>query len=269
MKKSVAGLGGGVVKTFAVAAAIFLCAGMGWAQAPAASGDLNHVLAEMDASAAKFRSAQANFQWDQFEMVVQSTDTQTGVIYYEGSGDHTRVALDIEKADGQPAKKTIVYSGGVLQFYQPQIDQMTVFHTRDKQSQYESYLTLGFGGSGSDLKKSWDITYQGMETIDGVETAKLDLVSKDACHDLGRSNPRRFVEADFVRALRRYADGVLQGHPVQQENFLFRVQDQDGFEDAGGAEVVFITSTSQSRDVGSRISLHPTLATKTRLGSRG
>ncbi|MHB8392287.1 MAG: LolA family protein, partial [Acidobacteriaceae bacterium] len=152
----------------------------GWAQAPAASGDLNHVLAEMDASAAKFRSAQANFQWDQFEMVVQSTDTQTGVIYYEGSGDHTRVALDIEKADGQPAKKTIVYSGGVLQFYQPQIDQMTVFHTRDKQSQYESYLTLGFGGSGSDLKKSWDITYQGMETIDGVETAKLDLVSKDA-----------------------------------------------------------------------------------------
>ena len=113
-------------------------------------------------------------------MVVQSTDTQTGVIYYEGSGDHTRVALDIEKADGQPAKKTIVYSGGVLQFYQPQIDQMTVFHTRDKQSQYESYLTLGFGGSGSDLKKSWDITYQGMETIDGVETAKLDLVSKDA-----------------------------------------------------------------------------------------
>ena len=180
MKKCVGALGRGVVKAYAVAAAIFLCAGMGWAQAPAASGDLNHVLAEMDASAAKFRSAQANFQWDQFEMVVQSTDTQTGVIYYEGSGDHTRVALDIEKADGQPAKKTIVYSGGVLQFYQPQIDQMTVFHTRDKQSQYESYLTLGFGGSGSDLKKSWDITYQGMETIDGVETAKLDLVSKDA-----------------------------------------------------------------------------------------
>jgi len=180
MRKRVAGWGRGVVKIFGVAAAIFLCAGMGWAQAPAANGDLNHVLAEMDASAAKFRSAQANFQWDQYEMVVQSTDTQTGVIYFEGSGDRARVALDIEKADGQPAKKTVVYSGGVLQFYQPQIDQMTVFHAREKQAQYESYLTLGFGGSGSDLKKSWDITYQGMETIDGVQTAKLDLVSKDA-----------------------------------------------------------------------------------------
>ncbi len=167
----------GVVNTLGFATVIFLCAGMGWAQA--ASGDLNKVLTQLDTSAAKFRSAKANFQWDQFERVVSSTDTQTGVIYYEGSGANTRVAFDVETADGQPAKKTVVYSGGVLQFFQPQIDQLTVFHAGEKQGQYESYLALGFGASGSDLKKSWDITYQGMETIDGVQTAKLDLVSKD------------------------------------------------------------------------------------------
>ena len=66
-----------------------------------------------------------------------------------------------------------------LKLFQPQIDQMNIFHAGEKQAQYESYLTLGFGGSGSELKKSWDITYQGMKTIDGVQTAKLDLVSKD------------------------------------------------------------------------------------------
>ena len=164
---------------FGCVAAVFLCAGMGWAQAPA-SGDLNHVLTELDAAAAKFHSAKANFQWDQFERVVSSTDTQAGVIYFEGSGAATRVAIDIETADGQPSKKTVVYSGGVLKFFQPQIDQMTVFHAGEKQAQYESYLTLGFGGSGSELKKNWDITFQGMETIDGVQTAKLDLVSKEA-----------------------------------------------------------------------------------------
>ncbi len=162
-----------------VAIGIFLCAGMGWAQTPA-SGDLNRVLTQLDAAAAKFHSAKADFQWDQFERVVESTDTQAGVIYYEGSGPAARVAIDIETADGQPSKKTIVYSGGVLQFFQPQIDQLTVFHADDKQGQYESYLTLGFGGSGSDLKKSWDIAYRGMESIDGVQTAKLDLVSKEA-----------------------------------------------------------------------------------------
>lgn len=145
-----------------------------------ASGDLNHVLAEMDASAAKFRSAKANFQWDQYERVVDSTDTQRGVIYFLGAGANMRVAFDIETSDGQPAKKTVVYSDGVLKLYQPGIDQLTVFHAGDKQGQYESYLSLGFGGSGSDLKKNWNITFQGMETMDGVATAKLDLVSKDA-----------------------------------------------------------------------------------------
>jgi outer membrane lipoprotein-sorting protein len=174
----VSGCESGAVKMLAVVAVVWICGGMGWAQAPA-SGDLNHVLAQLDSAAAKFHSAQANFQWDQFERVVSSTDTQAGVIYFEGSGSATRVAIDIETADGQPAKKNVVYSNGMLQYFQPQIDQLTIFHAGEKQAQYESYLTLGFGGSGRDLKKSWDITYQGMETIDGVQTAKLDLVSKD------------------------------------------------------------------------------------------
>jgi outer membrane lipoprotein-sorting protein len=163
----------------AVGLSVVFCAGMLRAQ-PSSNADLNKVLAQMDAASAKFHSAQANFQWDQFERVVSSTDTQTGVIYFLRTGADTRMAADIEKADGQPAKKYLVFSNGVLQFYQPQIDQMTVFHAGNNQQQYESYLTLGFGGSGSDLKKSWDITYQGMETIDGVQTAKLDLVSKSA-----------------------------------------------------------------------------------------
>jgi outer membrane lipoprotein-sorting protein len=162
-----------------VAIGVFVGAGIVMAQAPS-NADLDKVLAQMDAAAAKFRSAQANFQWDQFERVVSSTDTQTGVIYFLRSGANTRMAADIQTYDGQPAKKIIVFKDGVLQFYQPQIDQMTVIHAGNKQDQFESYLALGFGGSGSDLKKSWEITYQGMEAVDGVQTAKLDLVSKVA-----------------------------------------------------------------------------------------
>jgi outer membrane lipoprotein-sorting protein len=144
------------------------------------SADLNKVLAQMDAAAAKFHSAKANFQWDQFERVVSSTDTQAGVIYFLRSGSSSQMAADIQTVDGQPEKKTVVFRDGVLQLYQPQIDQLTVIHAGNKKEQFESYLALGFGGSGSDLKKSWNITYQGMEAIDGVQTAKLDLVSKVA-----------------------------------------------------------------------------------------
>ncbi len=162
---------------WAFAFVFLMCAGLAQAQ-PSSNADLDKVLVQMDAASAKFHSAQASFQWDQFERVVSSTDTQAGTIYFLRSGANTRMAADIETADGQPSKKFLVFSDGVLNFYQPQIDQMTVFHAGNKQEQYESYLTLGFGGSGSDLKKSWNITYQGMEAIDGVQTAKLDLVSK-------------------------------------------------------------------------------------------
>jgi outer membrane lipoprotein-sorting protein len=149
------------------------------AQAQASStAQLDKVLAEMNRAAAKFRSARADFEWDQYERVIESTDKQTGVVYFERSGGETQMAADIETFNGQPAKKTIVFREGELQYYQPSIDQLTVINAKDKKAQYESYITLGFGGSGTDLKQSWNITFEGMEAIDGVQTAKLDLVSK-------------------------------------------------------------------------------------------
>ena len=47
------------------------------------------------------------------------------------------------------------------------------------QAQMDSFLTLGFGASGKDLAKAWTISDLGDEVLDGVKTAKLDLVPKD------------------------------------------------------------------------------------------
>lgn len=148
------------------------------AMAQTSNANLDKVLAQMDAAAAKFHSAQASFQWDQFEKVIGATDTQAGTIYFKRAGNSTRTAITVETADGQPSKKYIVYSDGVFKFFQPEIDQMTVIRAGSRQGDYESYMTLGFGGSGSELKKNWNITYQGTEAIDGTQTNKLDLVGK-------------------------------------------------------------------------------------------
>jgi outer membrane lipoprotein-sorting protein len=144
------------------------------------AGPLGQVLEQMDAAAENFHSAQAEFQWDQYERVVENTDTQKGAIYFLRSGSTTEMAARVKQFNGQPDAKDVVYKDGVLQFYQPKIEQMTIFHAGRNQQQFESFLTLGFGGSGSDLGKNWEITYQGAETIDGVKTAKLDLVGKQA-----------------------------------------------------------------------------------------
>ncbi|MBW4045026.1 LolA family protein [Acidipila rosea] len=132
----------------------------------------------MDAAAAKFQSAQADFAWDQYTAVVDSHDVQKGSIAFRRAGGSTEMLAEIKTDNDQPAPKTILYKSAELDFYQPTIKQETIFSASGRQDQAEAFLTLGFGGSGKELAAHWNITYLGTETIDGVQTTKLDLKPK-------------------------------------------------------------------------------------------
>ena len=147
--------------------------------APASNSDLQKVIGELDAAAAKFASAQADFTWDQFTAVVQEHETQTGTIYFERKKGVTRMAADIKQDNGKDAPKTVVYDGGEVNLYEPTIKQLTTVKAGSNRGQFESFLTLGFGGSGSDLEKNWKVSLLGTENMDGVSVAKLDLVPKE------------------------------------------------------------------------------------------
>jgi outer membrane lipoprotein-sorting protein len=142
--------------------------------ARAQSCDTGKVLAQMDAASAKFRSTQADFKWDVLQSVVNEHDIQSGTIYFERQGDSTSMAAYIK----QPAEKSVFFNGSTLTLLQPEIKQETLFSAGSNRGQYESFLTLGFGGSGKDLQQNWTVTCDGMEPIDGVQTAKLDLKPK-------------------------------------------------------------------------------------------
>jgi outer membrane lipoprotein-sorting protein len=43
----------------------------------------------------------------------------------------------------------------------------------------ETFLTLGFGGSGKDLAKNWTVTDAGAEQVSGIATEKLQLIPRD------------------------------------------------------------------------------------------
>jgi outer membrane lipoprotein-sorting protein len=149
-------------------------AGGGAAFGQAAGGDVDSVLAQMDKASASFRNAQAEVVWDQYVKVVDDHEQQSGTVFFDRKGGATEMAVRIEKPD----PKVVVYKNGELDFYQPKIDQESIFSAGANKSQYESFLTLGFGGSGSDLKTNWDVTYQGKEQVGGVDTVKLDLKPK-------------------------------------------------------------------------------------------
>ncbi len=146
------------------------------ATAASYAADLDKVLAQMDAASAKFQNAQADFTWDNYTKVVDDHELQTGTIYFERISGQTQMAALVQ----QPTKKTVVYKDATLSYYDPSLDQLNVFAAGKNKAQYESFLTLGFGGSGKDLKAAWQISDLGAETIDGVATEKLDLTSDQA-----------------------------------------------------------------------------------------
>jgi len=145
------------------------------AAATSYAAELDKVLAQMDAAAAKFQNAQADFAWDNYTKVVDDHEMQKGTIYFERAGGRTQMAALVE----QPTKKTVVYKDATLSYYDPSLDQLNVFAAGKNKAQYESFLTLGFGGSGTELAKTWNIKDDGPETIEGVATEKLELTGKD------------------------------------------------------------------------------------------
>src|ERR1700722_6101422 len=143
-------------------------------QKPADAGGLDAVLKKMDAAAAGFHSTQADFEWDQYQKVVDETDVQKGTIYFRRSGQQIEMMAHVT----DPDQKYVLYKDGKLQVYQPKIEQLIVHDVGNNRGEIESYLVLGFGGSGQDLTRQFDVTYGGAETVDGIATGKLLLVPK-------------------------------------------------------------------------------------------
>lgn len=135
---------------------------------------LERVLAAMDKTAAGFRSAEADFVWDQYQKVVDEHDLQKGKVYFRRQGHEIQMAADIT----EPAKKYVLFSGGKVQVYQPNISQVTEYNVAKNRQELESFLVLGFGGSGHDLLKQYDVKYLGTEQVAGVNADKLQLIPK-------------------------------------------------------------------------------------------
>lgn len=135
---------------------------------------LENVLKSMDRAAANFKTVEADFLWDQFSRVVNDHDLQEGTMYFRRSGNSVEMAANVSKPD----TKHILFSGGVVQVYQPKIEQVTKYDAGKHRDAFESFLVLGFGGRGHDLEKSFDVKYGGPDNLGGVQAQKLVLTPR-------------------------------------------------------------------------------------------
>jgi outer membrane lipoprotein-sorting protein len=171
-----------------------LLAGPMWAESADTNG-LERVLAQMDAAAKNFHTAEASLTSNQYTKVVDETDTQKGKVYFQRRGKEVEMAADITEPDRQYA----LYANGKAQLYNPKIDQVNEYNTDKNRAQVEAFLLLGFGGGGHELLATYDVKYLGTETVNGIAAAKLELLPKSK--ELRNNVARILLWLDPARAV--------------------------------------------------------------------
>lgn len=203
--------------------------------------DLDSVLKKMDAVAATFKSTQAAFEWDTYEKVIDEVDDyETGVISYRRTGQEIEMMAEVKMAGPsmqslKAEPKFVLYSGGKVRMFQPKIDQVTEVDLGKNHPDFESYVVLGFGGSSQDLQKGFDVTYAGPETVNGVATAKLQLLPKSEKLrntykqillwidlDKGISVQQQFFQPDGNYRLLKYTNIQVNGKKIPDEVFKLK-----------------------------------------------
>ena len=139
---------------------------------------LPETIQKLNAASAHFSNARASFKKDIYTALVKDHEEQDGSIYFvRAKCGHTEMGAKITGAGA----RTVEYKNGTVRDWnQAAVNCVDSYSAGANQSKLESLLTLGFGGSGTDLEKAWTIDDQGPDTVDGVKVERLDLVPKDA-----------------------------------------------------------------------------------------
>jgi len=143
-------------------------------QAEAETLDLASVLKGMDMAAAQFKSVTGNIEYTKVTVIVNDFSTERGKIFFEKAKGKLRVML----AFTDPAEKYVLFSSGKVSLYQPKIAEVHEFTLGKNQDLLEQFLLLGFGTNGTELQKSYQVSFKGRETLDGEAALRLDLIPR-------------------------------------------------------------------------------------------
>lgn len=168
-----------LVRTFAAAI-------LGLALAPTlpAAVDLQTLLRNMDAAAAKFQGLQAHVEWVKYTAVVDIKSAEEGKILARRNKDRSvDVMIEFERrrdgaAPPQPYNYFVSVNGTKAQIYRPRIATVEEYDVSKSKDILDQVLLLGFGTAGRYLEDNYKITLQGEEAAAGEETVKIELIPK-------------------------------------------------------------------------------------------
>jgi outer membrane lipoprotein-sorting protein len=141
----------------------------------ASAATLPQVFSAMDAQAAKFQGVQANFKRTTYTKVIDQTDNESGTLVMKrGKNRQIQAVMNVVAPD----QKAVSFQGSKLEFFYPKLLEVHEVNLGKRANLVDQFLLLGFGASGSELQKSYDVKFLGEESINGHPAEKLELTPK-------------------------------------------------------------------------------------------
>ncbi len=138
---------------------------------------LDSVLKRMEESSRSFKSFTADITKKTYTAILEEFDPpEKGKFYYKRAGDGSALIRE-EMTD--PAEKITTIEGDEALVYQPQIKSASSYKLGKHKDKAE-YVALGIGQTPADLKKTFNISYRGNETLNGTACSVLELKPKDS-----------------------------------------------------------------------------------------
>src|SRR5207245_1605999 len=132
---------------------------------------LDDVLQQMDREQNQFESLTASIERTKVTVVVNDRSTESGQIEVRRDG---RMRIDLISPD----QKTILRDGDRIYVYTPKIRRVEEYDLSKHRDLVDQLLLLGFGTSGESLKKSYLVTMQGEDTLNGQKVVRLELTPR-------------------------------------------------------------------------------------------
>ena len=153
---------------------IFSCCAAAVASGIPQSPAVKDVLSRLDQAAKAFHSTSARISWTKHTAVLNDNSTQTGMAYRAKTAKGLLGRIDI----ATPEKKGFAFEGRMVQIYYPNIKEVDIYDAGVHGEQLEQFLMLGFGTSGAELEKSYEVRLAGTETVNGEKAVHLELTPK-------------------------------------------------------------------------------------------
>ena len=137
---------------------------------------LNEILARMDQSARTFQTFTANIKRTEYTKVLNDKEDIEGVERVKRTNGQTVTLVEFHGPNAQ----TIRLSAKTAEVYYPSAKMVEVWDAGKYAKAANQFLLLGFGTSGSELRKDYDVKLGGSDTLGSIRTSRLELTPKDS-----------------------------------------------------------------------------------------